>query len=174
MARANMLLLVAGCVMLAAVCIEAANFEFQFVEQIAPGNEIRSFGPKDSNEDGEKANGYVYSNVATEKVNANSAVYGQVGGLTFYTSNTESEEVFSIKFADIGAKGGRFADAELHCRGVWTYSDDGKDHSEQELAIVGGSYGLANAYGTLKYTRSGDSNAWTVKGSFQIDDCVLA
>ncbi|KAG6548889.1 hypothetical protein Mapa_009652 [Marchantia paleacea] len=174
MARANMLLLVAGCVMLAAVCIEAKIYNFQIVEQFTPGNEIKSFGPKDSNDDSEKGNGYVYNNVGTESADANSAVYAQVGGLTFYTSNKESEEVFSIKFVDIGEKGGSFANAELHCRGVWTYTDDGKDVSEQEIAIIGGSYGLANAYGTLKYSRQGDSNAWLVKGAFQIDDCARA
>ncbi|KAG6548886.1 hypothetical protein Mapa_009649 [Marchantia paleacea] len=166
MARASVLLLIAGCLMVAAVCtVQAELIQLQFYEHVNSNDELLVFKAKDKSSNEEKTgDGYVYENSATLCSSPKCVPFGQVTGWYTYTSEDTAEEVNAIKFSSNGL----YPNAELHIRGIWN-SAGGKDLDTQELAIVGGTHGLDNAYGTLTYERL-NGITWKVVASFMLSE----
>ncbi|KAG6548887.1 hypothetical protein Mapa_009650 [Marchantia paleacea] len=170
MARATtMLLVLVSCAVFAtavyAECTNTKVYTFEFFEHLT--NDKLAFSPS-SQQNGLTGNGYIYDNPCRKTYDPNSELYGFTGGLFVYFTATQVEEISTIYFNDIGEKGGTFADAEIHLRGVWNLGADGKDLPVQELSIVGGTQGLAGAYGTVHYTQVAE-DVFLVQGKIFID-----
>ncbi|OAE29387.1 hypothetical protein AXG93_4831s1490 [Marchantia polymorpha subsp. ruderalis] len=149
---------------LPAVCtVQAETVKLQFYEQVNSNDELLVFQAKDkSSNDGQMGNGYIYENSATLCSSPKCLALGTVSGWYYYTSEDTVEEVNTIKFSPTSL----YPNAELHVRGVWV-SASGKDLDTQELAIIGGTHGLDNAYGTLTFTKL-NAITWRVEASFRL------
>lgn len=170
MARATtMLLVLVSCAVFAtavyADCSGTRVMSFQFFEQFE--KDKLAFSPS-SQQNGLTGNGYVYDNPCTKTYDPKSEIYGFTGGMFFYYTAKQVGEISTIYFNDIGEKGGTFAEAEIHLRGVWNLDAEGKDLPVQELSIVGGTKGLSGAYGSIHYTQVGEST-WLVQGKVYVD-----
>ncbi|BBN06819.1 protein MpDIR48 [Marchantia polymorpha subsp. ruderalis] len=154
MARSNSIPLLAGCLMVAAMfCLVQAGsectvktYKFTVFQQMNEPAEIEVF-PK----------GMIYQNAATKTEVASSDLYATFSGLyfTFGKSRTTNilQDVSNILFVDLEEEGGTFGnDARLYTRSQWYTSRKDQDLRSQTAAIVGGSKGLAGAYGTIEFT----------------------
>ncbi|KAG6548891.1 hypothetical protein Mapa_009654 [Marchantia paleacea] len=168
MARSNSIPLLAGCLMVAAVlCLVQADdctvktYKFTVFQQMNEPEEIEVF-----------SKGMIYQNAATKTSDPKSDLYATFSGLyfTFGHSRTTNilQDISSILFVDLEEEGGTFgSDARLHLRSQWYTTRKDVDLKVQTAAIVGGSKGLAGAYGAVTFTLV-ENNVYRCEGVFSM------